>query len=293
MTAYLFYAILGHIMQKNIKLGIIGLGNMGLSLLDSFPQKDRQKINVYDIDKNKLKSTKGCIKSKNFAELFSSSNVLILAIKPQDIPNFIAINNSYLSQHKPLLISIAAGIKTSFFEKLIEGIRIVRVMPNLAIKVRKSLSFISGGSFIAKNDLQTTQEIFSLSGKVIVTNEKQLDKATSITGSGPGYLFFFMEILYKNAIRLGFSKDTAKLMVLQTFQGATSIAKLNKDFETLMKQVASKNGTTEAAFKVFKQKNISKIITEGVKAANQRSQGILLELFTQKSCSEKKRKKGI
>jgi len=278
-------------MQKNIKLGIIGLGNIGLSLLNSFDLEEKQKIYAYDIDKHRLASLRHCLKCKNLSEMTANANVLILAIKPQDISIFIKKNNKYLAQYKPLLISVAAGIKTTFFEKLISKIRIIRVMPNLAIKVKESISFISGGKFITKNDLKITQEIFSKSGKIIFANENQLDNATAISGSGPGYLFFFMEILYKNAINLGFSRNTARLMVLQTFQGAVSLAKSNEEFKHLMSQVTSKNGTTEAAFKVFKQKNLSTIVTEGIKAANKRSWEISSKLCAKNKLLTKKTQK--
>ncbi|MBU1134565.1 MAG: pyrroline-5-carboxylate reductase [Candidatus Omnitrophica bacterium] len=280
-------------MKKNIKIGIIGWGNMGSSLGLALQEEKKWQIYFYDKDKKKgrginpvrdsLPLGKRLISNgvkyshicKNAKELIEKVEVVILAIKPQDIRGFLQGNSEYFNEFKPLLITIAAGISTTFFQKYLKDARMIRVMPNLAIGVKQSVSFLCKGKFAKDSDLKMTKKIFSSVGEVFQVKESFLDKATSITGSGPGYIYYIMECVYKLALKLGFAKETAKRMVTSTFLGAAKLAKQSrKDFEVLVKEVASSGGTTEAALNVFKEKNIAEIIEEGVAAAYKKAKEI-------------------
>jgi len=259
-------------MRRNLNIGIVGFGNMGRALAYALLDGTEGCISIYEKDKKKIKGLKNLLISENAKELIETADVVILAIKPQDIKKFLKETKYYFLNKKPILISIAAGIPTYFFERYVKQIRVIRVMPNLAAKVRESISFICKGKFAKNKDLEIAKRIFRYVGEVIIIKEGFLNKVTSISGSGPGYVYYFMDCLYKSALELGFQKKIAKRMVEQTFRGAIKLAKLSgKDFNLLVKAVASPKGTTLAALKIFKKRKLKGIIASAVNAAHKRA----------------------
>jgi len=262
-------------MSRKIKVGIVGFGNMGGSCASALNKKDQYKVFVYDTDRKKRRKAQSFSVTKDIAQLIAAAEIVILAIKPQDIGNFLRQNKEGLLKRRPLLVSVAAGISTSWLQGHLKGISIIRAMPNLAAKVGESLSFISKGKNAGKSDLAKVERIFSCIGEVVVIKEKYLDKVTGVSGSGPGYVFYFMESMYQGALKLGFTKKEAKMMITQTFLGpAKSVKASRKEFKTLIKEVASEKGTTEAALKVFKAGKVDKIIIKGMSSACQRAMRI-------------------
>ena len=266
-------------MSRKIKVGIVGFGNIGGSCASALNKRSRYKVLIYDTDRKKKPKAKSFSVVKDIAQLIAEAEIIILAIKPQDIGDFIAGNKTGLVKRKPLLVSIATGIPIAWFQGQLKGVPIIRVMPNLAAKVGESLSFISKGKNAKKSDLVKVERIFSCIGEVNVVEEKYLDKVTGVSGSGPGYVFYFMESMYQGALKLGFTKKEAKRMITQTFLGAAKLAKASgEEFKTLIKKVASKKGTTEAALKVFKAGKVGKTIIRGMSSACQRAKKISSEL---------------
>ena len=259
-------------MRNKLCIGIVGFGNMGSAIGEALLSEGTYEISIYDIQKRKLKGIDAFNIAKSLEELIDTSKVILLAIKPQDIEDFIKKSHHYLSKKKPLTISIAAGISTSYFEKRIRGIRVVRVMPNLAAKVRNSVSFLCRGKNARREDLNIAMKIFSYVGKTFIVKENFLDKATSISGSGPGYIYYFMEAIMKAALRLGVSRQIAKEMTEETFMGAVKLAILSgKDFSQLIKDVSSRGGTTERAIGIFSKRKMDSIIYEAISSAYRRA----------------------
>ncbi|MCP4652616.1 MAG: pyrroline-5-carboxylate reductase [Candidatus Omnitrophica bacterium] len=259
-------------MRAKIKLGIIGFGNMGKAISDAFCADKNYTIHAYDQDRAKTRRVKKVSVANSAQDVISLSDILILAIKPQDLPQFLKDCGADLARGKPLLITIAAGVSTRYFEKNIKGVRVIRVMPNLAAKIRESVSLICKGKNAKKSDFLKAKMIFSGVGELIVASEKLMDKASSISGSGPGLVFYIMNCMYESAHALGFKKSDAKKMVLQTFFGSVKLAKLSKDdFKCLVNQVASKKGTTQAGLKSFKSDKLNQVINRGVNAAYTRA----------------------
>ena len=262
-------------MSDGMKIGIIGFGNMGKALALALKRGGNFYLFAYDCDRKKTQAVKGLCISKNIEELIKNADVVVLSVKPQDIKNLLREIKKYLAEKKPLFISIAAGISTQLLQKYLGEIKIIRAMPNLAAKVEESISFVSKGKLASKKDLDAAAKILKAVGEVIAIQEKYLDKATAVSGSGPGYIFYFMNALYEGALELGFSKKNAKKMAEQIFWGSAKLAKESKeDFKLLIKGVTSKGGTTEAALEVFNERGLEKIIKEGVKAACQRASEI-------------------
>ena len=130
-------------MSRKIKVGIVGFGNMGSSCASALKKKGRYKVFIYDTDWRKRQKAKDFSITKNVTQLIAAAEILILAIKPQSVGGFLSQNKQGLMKRKPLLVSVAAGVSTSWFQKHLKGIRIIIAMPKLAAKVGEYLSFIS------------------------------------------------------------------------------------------------------------------------------------------------------
>ena len=259
-------------MKKQVKIGVLGFGNMGGSIAKALAKEPDFEVWVYDEDKKKTKAIKRLKVAKSSKSLIENTEVLILSIKPQDVAKFLTATKSIFLKKKILLVTIVAGLSTKVFQNQIEGLKVIRVMPNLAVKVGESVSFMCKGKFAKKSDLEITKKIFSCIGEGAIVSESYIDKATSISGSGPGYVFYFMDAVYNQAVKLGFSKDDARQMVAQTFFGAAKLAKESDvAFEKLVKGVASKGGTTEAAVKHLDDAKFEEILGDAIEKAYKRA----------------------
>ncbi len=259
------------------KLGIIGLGNMGSAILDGVLRKKIFKpgsIYVNDIDKKKiLKYQRLSVKALNYnSDIANSSDIIILAMKPQDIKSVLSKIRPYLNRTK-VLISIAAGITTSFIEKNIgTNIKVVRVMPNMPFLVGEGMSVLAKGKYADQKALKTAENIFMSSGKTLILSENKIDAVTALSGSGPAYIFLMVNACIKAAIKLGLNRsDATKLAVMTAGGSAKLLIDSGLDPQFLIEKIASKGGTTEAALKVFNSSSFDDIVFNALKAASVRS----------------------
>jgi pyrroline-5-carboxylate reductase len=255
-------------MKKITTVTVLGCGNMGRALAQALSRHARFSVRVYDIDRRKTKGLRRVSVVRDIPALIKGSDVLLVAVKPQDIAQFLDQSHAILLRHRPLVVSIVAGIPTTVFERRLKGVKVVRAMPNLPAQVGKSVTFLCAGRHAARGDVRSAQEIFSCVGRVFVTQEKSLDKVTSLSGSGPGYIYYMMECMYRKACRMGFLRKEAREMVFGTFEGAIELAHVSKkDFSALVRAVSSPRGTTEAALEVFKKYRIEEIFSRGIDQA--------------------------
>jgi len=264
--------------MKKKSFGIVGCGNMGEAILSGLGPKS---IFVSEKDSNRRRYIQKRYKISVFRdnrEVIENSDVIIIAVKPQDIDGVLFDIRS----HKPeaisqkLIISIAAGIPTSYIERRIgQNQRVIRVMPNLAIKVKEGVCCLSKGRYAKSDDLLIAKEIFSKLGKTIILPEKYLDIITAISGSGPGYIYFFLEAMEESAESLGVPKKIIRDLIIQTAKGAVELAVNSKEsLEFLRRCVSSKGGTTEAAIKFMKGKKFDKIVKMAIKRAFRRAKDL-------------------
>ena len=201
-----------------------------------------------------------------------------MAVKPQDVVGVLEEIKPCVKEK--LIISIAAGITTLFIEKALGRTRVIRVMPNMPAMVGKGISAISRGRFANAEDSKIASRIFLNLGEAIEVKEKTMDAVTAVSGSGPAYYFLFTYLLVKAAEANGLKKDIALKLAKATFIGAVEIMKYkNLSIGQLVKKVASKGGTTEAALKVFKKENLEAIIKKAVTQATYRSKQLCRERF--------------
>lgn len=243
------------------KLAVIGAGNMGSAIIKRIGKN--YKIVVSDADPNKFRS----LNIRNNRRAVKNADIIILAVKPQNMDLVLNEIRGAVNP-KQLVISIAAGIKTRSIEYKIGKIPVVRVMPNTPILAGMGMSALCKGRYVKLKHIRIAHRIFSSMGKVITVKENKMDAITAISGSGPAYVYLFIESLIKSAVNLRVPKD----IVIQTLKGAiTLLEKTAKLPEELCKQVTSPGGTTEAALKVFQEEGFAKIIDKAIRAACKRS----------------------
>jgi len=237
-------------------IGIIGAGNMGMAIASAIKGK------VFLSDKNKRISDNVTVAKR--------SNIIILAVKPQDMREVLREIKPYIKEK--LIISIAAGCATSSIEEVLGKVRVIRVMPNMPAMAGKGISAVTPGRFAGPKDLKTAFGIFSKVGEVVEVKENMMDAVTAVSGSGPAYYFLFTHLLAEAGEASGLEKGLAMKLAKATFIGAAETAcRKNLSMEEFVKKVASKGGTTEAALKIFKHGKLGAIIKKAVKAAAHRS----------------------
>ncbi len=256
-------------------IGVIGCGNMGSALISGMLQKHFRQPNefvVCDTDAQRLDAVKEwkVQQAQSNADLAAGTRVILLAVKPQQMDDVLNEIRPHL-KHRPLIISIAAGIPIRRIEeKAGPSVPVVRVMPNTAVLVGSGISAISGGEHALNLHVGEAEAIFSCVGEVVRVSEELLDVVTAISGSGPAYFFFLMEQMIETGVSLGLSSETARKLVFKTAEGAAKLV-LIRDPRELRAQVTSKGGTTEAAFAVFLEKRLGEVIQEGIRAAAARA----------------------
>jgi len=259
------------------KIGIIGCGNMGQAVLKGILASgtaSKRNILVSDIDSTKLNCIKrmcGIEATFNNSKVAKSSDVIIIAVKPQDVAKVLNGISEYLDKKK-LLISIAAGVTTKKIKKLAgANVKIARVMPNMPALIGKGISAVFAKG-LSSNQKKLVHNIFSGIGDVVEIKEKDFDTVTAISGSGPAYFFYLVEVMIDSAVSMGLKRDMAEKLAIKTALGSIQLLSQAKECaHSLRKRVTSKGGTTEAAFKLFKKKKLEKILKDGMKKAKQRS----------------------
>lgn len=265
-------------MQNDVKIGIIGCGNMGEAIAEGITFSGLVRaadLYLFDIDKDKTRRIEDHLDANaanSAEELCNRCNVILLAVKPQDMEEILKEIWHVIDLSK-LLISIAAGVTIIRIKKrLREEVRIIRVMPNMAAFVHAGISAMCSDSYATADDKKLVKDIFTSVGEVVEVEEKLMDAVTAISGSGPAYFFYLTEMLEKCAVEMGIDKEKARLLAVKTASGSALLLTSGEDSaETLRKRVASKGGTTEAAFRYFSEKKLEDILKEGIEAARRRS----------------------
>jgi len=254
------------------KIGIIGGGNMGEALIKGLYKQHR----IFLVEANParisiLKQRKYKISyEENPGNLLSKIDIIILAVKPQDIQYPLSWMKGVSLENK-LFISIAAGLTTNFFEKNLGGkVRVVRSMPNMPALIARGITAICKGRFATNGDLGIAGSILSAIGQVRVVDEKYMDAITAVSGSGPAYVFLFVEYWIAGAIALGLSQNDAQELVWATLIGSAELVRF-EDARELRERVTSKGGTTQAALDVFFKGKFNQLMKNALLAAKKRA----------------------
>ena len=261
------------------QIAILGTGSMGKAILSGLLAAGTSPANVRVTTKSKASAD--AISSKHGVQATAlesdtaanssaakGADLVILAVKPNMILETLKDVASVLTPDC-LVVSVAAGITTAAMEEQLSGNpAVVRAMPNTPSVAGLGVTGISKGSNVSDEQLELAIELFSSVGKVLVVDESKIDALSTISGSGPAYVFYFAEKLITAAKSLGFSEQEASLMVKETFLGsATLLATSSSSPEELRQQVTSPNGTTMQATGRFDAADLERVFIEATEAA--------------------------
>ncbi|MFN3504916.1 MAG: pyrroline-5-carboxylate reductase [Caldimicrobium sp.] len=261
-------------------LGIIGGGMMAEALIKGFLEKEIFRAKDITVSepvterRQYLEEYYGISTTSKNIEVLSRNSTIILAVKPQVMSAVLNEIKAKIVPANHLLITIAAGLPISYYEKrLPEGSRVIRVMPNTCALVHESISAIAKGSWATEKDLNLATEIFQTIGEVLIVKEEYMDAVTALSGSGPAYVSLIVEALIDAGVSCGLPREIAEKLILHTIEGTIKmIRKTNKNPYQIKAMVTSPGGTTISALEVFYQRGFPGIIIEAVKRAWKRSQ---------------------
>jgi len=262
-----------------MKILILGGGNMGLTYAQSFLRArsvttDNMMVLCRSDDKaNHLSQTHEGRFFSDPRHCVPEADLLIFAVKPQDSAKLFA-DIKELVQPGQVFLSIMAGVRLSALGTALGVHKVIRAMPNLPAQIGAGVTAFTATDGVTRLELAMVQNLLSTTGKTLyVEREEMIDATTAISGSGPAYVYFFMNAMMEAAKQMGFSPSEAELLVAQTFTGAVDLYnKSDLTCENWIAKVASKGGTTEAALRVFGESNVHHDIIAGANAALNRAQ---------------------
>lgn len=214
---------------------------------------------------------------------FTKNNAVVIAIKPQDF-NVVAKGLSAKLKHAtapgPLILSIAAGIRLKDMSRWLDHARCVRAMPNTPALIGKGITGLFADAALNQDDRVLAETICHAVGQAVwVGEEKLMDAVTAVSGSGPAYVFAFLEAMQSAGEKLGLDATTARQLAYTTLEGATQLAHNSVEHASVLRErVTSKGGTTAAALEVMKQHGWHDILEKSIDAASQRSKSMGDEL---------------
>lgn len=273
-------------LQTVNKIGVIGAGSMAEAIVSGLIKGKLMAPDQIIVSNrsnserlHELQTTYGVKVTHDKKEVVEQSTILLLAMKPKDVEAGINSIKDYVTNQ--LIISVLAGVSIETISQIFEkDLPIVRAMPNTSASIRKSATAIAANDAVTSANLKECQTLFEAIGICTVVKEAQLDAVTGISGSGPAYLYYFVESLEKAAEEVGLEEQIARELILQTITGAAEMLMTSgKHASTLRKEVTSPNGTTEAGLTVLEQQNFEKAVIACVKRATERSEE-LKEMFS-------------
>jgi pyrroline-5-carboxylate reductase len=261
------------------RIAFIGAGNMGEGLIKGLLEAGKvrpEQLIATDVRTDRLETIRKAYQIDtltNNREAVTKAQILLLAVKPQAMNGVLTELNGTVGEDH-LILSIAAGIRTTFIEgKFSLPTRVVRIMPNTPALVRAGASAIAPGQHATPEDLEFARQIFEAVGCVVEIEENLMDAVTGLSGSGPAYIFVMIEALSDAGVRMGLSREVATLLVGQTVLGAARMVLETGEHPARLKDmVTSPGGTTAAGLHVLEQAGFRGALKAAVEAATRRSQ---------------------
>ncbi|MET3109222.1 pyrroline-5-carboxylate reductase [Oxalobacteraceae bacterium GrIS 2.11] len=272
--------------QIGSKISFIGGGNMAGALIGGLCDEldivtsnticHHSDIHIVDVNPDSLKRLSGKFgvsTSTDIDESLRAADVIVLAVKPQQMREVAEKLAPHINNQ--LIISIAAGIRFSDLSRWLNNYQvIVRTMPNMPALIHQGITGIYAGPNVDAEQRAIANAIMSAVGTTVwLDDEALLDPLTAISGSGPAYVFYFIEAMQQAAQDMGFTEEQGRQLAMATFKGAATMAcNSTEPVATLRERVTSKGGTTHAAISSMEQSGVAREIIVALKAAARRSQ---------------------
>jgi len=248
-------------------VGFIGAGNMGGAIISGLVEKggfDAGSVFVCDhVVSDKVKKLN--INVTNLSDLVCKSDYIILCVKPNVIDSVLNDIKSISGYENKVYVSIAAGKKISAIKEVLGDVKIVRTMPNLPLVAGEGMTVVCRNEKVSDEEFDFAKEVFSRSGKVLETKENLIDSCTAINGSGPAYVFMFIEALADAAVKNGIARSDAYELASQMIIGSAKMfLESGKHPGELKDMVCSPGGTTIAAVSVLEEKGFRSAVIAAV-----------------------------
>ncbi|MCM4167694.1 Pyrroline-5-carboxylate reductase [Arenibacter antarcticus] len=257
---------------------VIGAGNMGLTYAESMSKsKLLKKRNLMILDNSPEKTTS--LKKishfevyDNLEECLPKADLIFLAVKPFHSEDLFKKIKKLINKEQ-IIISIMAGVTINTMQEALGVQKIVRAMPNLPAQIGKGVTSYTASKEVSRIELLTIESLLDTTGKsIFVSSENFIDASTGISGSGPAYVFYFMQSMMEAALKMGFSANDSKVLVSKTFEGAVELFNQSDlSPNSWMERVASKGGTTRAALDSMEDNNVKELIKEAAYSAFNRA----------------------
>ena len=266
-----------------MKLAFIGGGNMAQALITGLKNQNftMENITVIELEANKrfeLSQKLGVNTTDELASI-QACEVVVLAIKPQQLPVLAKTLAQLLTNQ--LVISIAAGVRLADLSRWLGGYStIIRAMPNTPAQIQAGVTGLYAMPDVSKAQIALADQLLSAAGSTLwLDSEEKLDAITAISGSGPAYVFYFIEALQEAALQLGLNETQAKQLSMATFKGASLLADASTTpIATLREQVTSKGGTTEQGLLSLQNSQVKQAIVLAAQKACERAKTLGDEL---------------
>lgn len=261
-----------------MKIAIFGCGNMGIAYARSFLKYDlvdRETLLLIEKDITRQQQLQelniGTVISDISKDILSGVDVLIISVKPQDFDGIKDKLKSSLNSNITI-ISIMAGKKLNFIIDELKHPFVVRAMPNSPAMVGMGITAYVTNDNVDVSRIRKVEKVLNSTGRsVFLEDENLMDAVTALSGSGPAYFFYIVKNMIKAGTEMGLEPHIASLLVKQTLLGSYHLMNAKEvDLDNLIKGVASKGGTTEAALNCFNQNNFDEILLKGIKMAEKR-----------------------
>lgn len=262
----------------NKTLGFFGAGKMAEGIVQAvaaagkFELKDVVMAETYPPRAKEMAKRYGVKTVSDAADVATTADAIFLAVKPQDVADLAAKVKPLLTA-KSLVISIVAGKSLSMLRKMFgPKVRIVRVMPNLALRAKEGMCAICPAKNATKADVKLVTSILDAAGQTVVLKEKDFDAVTALSGSGPAFFAYMEEAMTEGGVKLGLKKDVARKLAEQTMLGTAAYLRLSgADLGEFINGVATKGGTTAAGMDVMRASDMKSIVADTLAAAARRS----------------------
>jgi pyrroline-5-carboxylate reductase len=259
-------------------VAIAGAGNMGRALISALLRRGMlpEDIRVAEVSADARASL-----TRDFAvgacedarAAIAGAAVMVIAVKPQEVAALLAPLQPLLGQTRPVVISIAAGIRIASLKSWCgANVPVLRAMPNRPAFVGAGVTGVFAGPEVSRSARDTAAHVLSAVGEIVwLADEASLDVVTALSGSGPAYLFLLTEAMMQAAVALGLEGEAARRLAVGTLYGSGQLAQSGDgDLARLRHDVTSKGGTTEAALEVFAAADLGGIVLRALEAATQR-----------------------
>ena len=256
-------------------IAILGTGKMGEALLSGLLRAGRPASGVAAVVRREARAeelrTAYGVPVITAEEAAKSASTLVITVKPQDMARLLDEIGALVEQSQ-LVISVAAGITTSFIERHFSAeVPVVRVMSNTPVLVDEAMSVISAGAYANERHLAAAEDLLRPVGKVLRIPESQQDAATALSGSGPAYVYYLVEAMVDAGILLGMPRRTALEMVTQAVYGAATMLRESGEHPVILREaVTSPGGTTISAIRELEKHGVRAAFLAAIEAARDR-----------------------